>query len=62
MWCVWGNLPGAGVEVTTRSGAGGTYRFFFNNTLREQRFELEGETVVLRPMEMKIRTEAGTWV
>ena len=53
-------LP-AGVEVTTRAGAGGSYRFFFNNTLREQRFVLEGERVSLRPMEMKIKTGTGTW-
>ena len=54
-------LP-AGVEVTTRTGEGGSYRFIFNNTLQEKSFVLEGETVLLRPMEMKIRTGEGEWV
>ena len=51
-----------GVEVTTRSGEGGTYRFFFNNTLHGRCFALDGEKVSLRPMEMKIRTGGGQWV
>ena len=51
-----------GVEVTTRSGEGGTYQFFFNNTVHGQNFQLQGERVHLRPLEMKIRTEKEVWV
>lgn len=51
-----------GVEVTTRSGEGGTYRFFFNNQNRGCHFPLEGETVSLRPFEAAIQTGEGTWV
>lgn len=51
-----------GVESTTRSGDGGTYQFFFNNTLHGQNFQLQGERVHLRPLEMKIRTEKAVWV
>lgn len=51
-----------GVEATTRSGEGGTYRFFFNNTLRGQIFRLEGERIHLCPLEVKIRTGTGAWV
>ena len=54
------DLP-VGVEVTTRTGPGGAYRFFFNNTLREQSFPLDGARVSLAPMEMKIRTDDGQW-
>ena len=50
------------VEVTTRSGAGGVYRFFFNNQPVGCHFPLEGETVSLRPFEMAIRTGEGKWV
>ena len=51
-----------GVEVTTRSGESGTYQFFFNNTIHGQNFQLKGERVHLRPLEMKIRTEKEVWV
>lgn len=50
-----------GVEVTTRSGEGGRYQFFFNNTNSGARFPLDGESVSLRPFEMAIRREDGTW-
>ena len=50
------------MESTTRSGDGGTYQFFFNNTLHGQNFQLQGERVHLRPLEMKIRTEKAVWV
>ena len=53
-------LP-VGVESTVRSGAEGTWRFFFNNTMEEKAFELEGETVTLAPLEVKIRTDKGQW-
>lgn len=46
-----------GVEATTRSGEGGTYQFFFNNTVHGQNFQFKGERVHLCPLEMKIRTE-----
>ena len=58
---VLAGLP-MGVEVTTRSGEGGGYRFFFNNTAQDQRFPLGERTVSLRPMEMKIETPDGQWV
>ena len=51
-----------GVEVTMRSGEGGTYRFFFNNTLRGQDFQFEGQWIHLQPLEMRIQTESGAWV
>ena len=51
-----------GIEATTRSGEGGTYQFFFNNTPHGQDFHLEGQKVHLKPFEMKIRTEAQVWV
>ncbi len=51
-----------GVEVTTRSGEGGTYRFFFNDTLHGKTFPVDGQMVSLRPMEMKIQGEGGEWL
>ena len=51
-----------GVETTTRSGRGGTYQFFFNNTLHGQNINLDGQRVHLAPLEMKIRTETWEWV
>jgi len=51
-----------GVEVTTRSGKGGTYQFFFNNTHHGVNFQLGDEKVHLRSFEMKIRTEKEVWV
>lgn len=47
-----------GVECTTRTGAGGTYRFLFNNTLRSRTVSVLGETRTLQPMEVWIQTEA----
>lgn len=55
------SLP-QGVEATTRTGAGGTYQFFFNNTLHGQNLQLDGQRVHLAPLEMKIRTEGREWV
>ncbi len=51
-----------GVEVTARRGQGGLYRFFFNNTLRAVDFPLDGQTVALAPMEMKIQAGDGRWL
>lgn len=51
-----------GVEVTTRSGEGGSYQFFFNNTMHGQNIQLGSEKIHLRPLEMKIRTEKEVWV
>lgn len=51
-----------GVEVTTRTGPGGSYRFFFNNTLQSQHFQLDGEQVTLQPLEVKIQMEKRIWV
>ena len=51
-----------GVEVTTRSGEGGTYQFFFNNTQHGHDFCFQGDRIHLRPLEMKIRTEKEVWV
>ncbi|MGM9538054.1 MAG: beta-galactosidase [Candidatus Onthomonas sp.] len=50
-----------GVEVTSRTGPGGSYRFLFNNTLHGKHFPMEGEQVVLGPLEVKIQTETGEW-
>jgi len=51
-----------GVEVCTRTGPGGGYRFFFNNTLDSQRFLLGSSHMVLQPMEVRIQTVSGEWV
>lgn len=51
-----------GIESSTRSGEGGTYRFFFNNTPHSQNFHLEGQKIHLSPFEMKIQTNGGEWV
>lgn len=50
-------LPGLpmGMEVTSRSGKGGVYRFFFNNTLQCQRLRFNGKTLDFRPLEVKIQ-------
>lgn len=58
---VIGTLPPK-VEVTTRTGPGGSYRFFFNNSLQGQHFQLEGKKLSLGPLEVKIQTEEGDWV
>ena len=50
-----------GIESTVRSGDGGTYRFFFNNTMQGQCVFLNGERVHFAPLEMKIRTGDGSW-
>ncbi len=50
-----------GVEATIRSGEGGIYRFFFNNSMKGQSIRLDGRRVQLGPLEMKIQTESGTW-
>ncbi|MGM9607151.1 MAG: beta-galactosidase [Oscillospiraceae bacterium] len=51
-----------GVESTVRSGPGGTYRFFFNNTNDGKSFHMGEEKVALLPFEMKIRTQTGEWI
>lgn len=51
-----------GVEATTRSGEGGIYKFFFNNTVHGQDFQFKGERVHLRPLEMKILSKRGVWL
>lgn len=48
-----------GVEGTTRTGKGGSYAFYFNNTTQSQHFDLAGQSVQMRPFEMKIWTESG---
>ncbi len=55
------NLP-QGVEVTTRTGPGGTYRFFFNNTRQCHRFLLADTVVALAPLQVKIQTGEGQWL
>ena len=50
------------VELTTRSGPGGVYRFFFNNSTHGCAFPLGSETVTLRPLEVKILTGKGEWL
>lgn len=47
------NLP-IGVEITERTGDGGKWQFFFNNTERRQIVALE-EEIVLEPFEMKMK-------
>ena len=51
-----------GVESTVRSGKGGHYRFFFNNTLDGIILKFNEGKVYLDPMEMKILSGDGTWV
>lgn len=51
-----------GVESTVRSGKGGTYRFFFNNTMDGKVVKLGDEKVFLSPLEVKILTGDGTWI
>lgn len=51
-----------GVEVTTREGPGGWYRFYFNNTASGVHFPAEGELLSLRPFEVAIRTTQEVWV
>ncbi len=53
-------LP-VGVEVTERTGPGGSYRFIFNNTLHGQSFPMNGQTVTLGAMEVLIQTGDGQW-
>ncbi len=50
------------VEVTTRTGDGGTYRFFFNNQSKGCHFPCNGETVSLRPFEALVMTQDGQWI
>ena len=45
------------VELTTRTGNGKTVRFLFNNTDREQTFCLNGNSIHMKPFEMKIAQE-----
>ena len=51
-----------GVEVTARSGSGGTYRFYFNNTTARKIFRINGESIALAPFEMKIKQGEGQWL
>ena len=51
-----------GVESTVRSGPGGTYRFFFNNTNHGKTFHMGEEKLSLLPFEMKIYTQSGEWI
>ena len=51
-----------GVESTVRSGKGGKYRFFFNNTMEGKTVKLNEGKIYLHPMEMKILSGDGTWV
>lgn len=54
-------LP-TGVESTVRTGPGGTYRFFFNNTNHGKSFHMGEEKISLLPFEMKIRNQTGKWI
>ena len=51
-----------GIESTVRSGKGGNYRFFFNNTLNGEILKLGDEKVSINPMEMKILSGSGEWL
>ena len=42
------------VELTTRTGDSKTFRFLFNNTDKEQNFNLDGQTIHMKPFEMQI--------
>lgn len=50
------------VESCVRSGKGGTYRFFFNNTLAHTSFVLDGKSVELGPLEAKVEDGKGAWL
>lgn len=54
-------LPRA-VERTVRTGPGGTYQFFFNNSFHGQNIGVDGQKLHLQPFEMKIRTQQGAWI
>ena len=54
-------LPHA-VERTMRTGPGGTYQFFFNNSIHGQNIDVDGQKLHMQPFEMKILTQQGTWV
>lgn len=54
-------LPHA-VERTMRTGPGGTYQFFFNNSIHGQNIDVDGQKLHMQPFEMKILTRQGTWV
>lgn len=51
-----------GVEVTVRSGPGGSYRFLFNNTMDGKFVKVGRKKVFLNPLEVKIQAADGTWV
>lgn len=51
-----------GVESTVRSGKGGTYRFFFNNTMHGKTLKFNEGKVYLDPLEVKVLSGDGTWV
>lgn len=42
------------VELTTRTSDSKTFRFLFNNTDKEQNFNLDGQTIHMKPFEMQI--------
>lgn len=43
-----------GVEISYRTGAEKQWRFVFNNTMEQARFPLDGGSVTLAPLEMRI--------
>ena len=47
------DLP-CGVESCTRANDTAAYRFFFNNTMKEQAFSYEGKRVSMQPLEVAI--------
>lgn len=51
-----------GVEISTRTGEGGTYQFFFNNTMHGKAVMLPGEKLHLQPLEMKILVNGKNWI
>lgn len=49
------------VEASSRSGPGGEYWFFFNNSLHGKTFPVGQDMVTLRPLEVKIQA-GGVWL
>lgn len=43
-----------GVEISYRTGPEKRWRFVFNNTMQEQRFQMDGREICLAPLEMRI--------
>lgn len=50
-----------GMESCVRSGEGGTYRFFFNNTLERRTLMFEGTELSFDPLQVRIIDAEGSW-